>query len=135
MPTLRERDELNVNGGLILVHVTRARIVRGMAAAKPFIFVCGADDFLVNRAGKARFDELAKDVADEFSREVLSGFAGNVGEVETAINRFRESVQTISMFGGKRLVWFKDVNFLADTVTGRVIHPCRRGDHAAPESL
>ncbi len=106
-------------GRLGLVRGTRARIVRGMAAAKPFIFVCGADDFLVNRAGKARFDELAKDVADEFSREVLSGFAGNVGEVETAINRFRESVQTVSMFGGKRLVWFKDVNFLADTVTGR----------------
>ncbi len=90
-----------------------------MAGAKPFIFICGADDFLVSRAGKARFDELAKDVEDEFSREVLSGFAGNVGEVENAINRFRESVQTVSMFGGKRLVWLKDVNFLADSVTGR----------------
>ena len=90
-----------------------------MAGAKPFIFICGADDFLVSRAGKARFDELAKDVEDEFSREVLSGFAGNVGEVENAINRFRESVQTVSMFGGRRLVWLKDVNFLADSVTGR----------------
>src|SRR5690606_26918623 len=30
-----------------------------------------------------------------------------------------ESVQTVSMFGGKRVVWFKDVNFLADSVTGR----------------
>ncbi|MCZ2154968.1 MAG: hypothetical protein LC114_13885 [Bryobacterales bacterium] len=35
------------------------------------------------------------------------------------MNRFRESVRTISMFGGRRLVWLKDVNFLADTVTGR----------------
>jgi hypothetical protein len=39
--------------------------------------------------------------------------------VEAAVNRFRESVQTVSMFGGRRLVWLKDVNFLADTVTGR----------------
>ncbi len=90
-----------------------------MPAAKPFIFVCGADDFLVNRVGKARYDALTADVTDEFAREIISGFANNVGEVESALNRFRESVQTVSMFGGKRVVWFKDVNFLADTVTGR----------------
>ncbi len=90
-----------------------------MPAAKPFVFICGADDFLVNRQGKARYDELAKDITDEFSREIISGFANNVGEVESAINRFRDSVQTVSMFGGQRVVWLKDVNFLADTVTGR----------------
>jgi DNA polymerase-3 subunit delta len=89
------------------------------AASHPFVFVCGADDYLVNRLGKSRYDELTRDVTDEFAREILSGFANNVGEVETAINRFRESVQTVSMFGGKRVIWFKDVNFLADTVTGR----------------
>ncbi|MCF7688925.1 MAG: DNA polymerase III subunit delta [Cephaloticoccus sp.] len=87
--------------------------------AQPFIFICGADDFLVDRLGKERFAALASEVDDEFSREILSGFANNVGEVETAINRFRDSVQTVSMFGGKRVVWLKDVNFLADTVTGR----------------
>src|SRR5690606_3300769 len=51
--------------------------------------------------------------------ETISGYAANVGEVETAVNRFREAVQTVSMFGGRRLVWLKDVNFLADSVTGR----------------
>lgn len=90
-----------------------------MPDAKSFVFICGPDDFLVNRLGKQRFDELAREVTDEFSREVLSGFAGNVGEVEAAVNRFRDSVQTVSMFGGKRVIWLKDVNFLADTVTGR----------------
>ncbi|MBW8780848.1 MAG: DNA polymerase III subunit delta [Verrucomicrobia bacterium] len=90
-----------------------------MPAVKPFVFICGPDDFLVNRLGKSRYDELAKDVTDEFAREIISGFANNVGEVEAAINRFRESVQTVSMFGGRRLVWLKDVSFLADTVTGR----------------
>lgn len=88
-------------------------------AGKPFTFICGADDFLVDRLGRERFAELARDVTDEFSREVLSGFANNVGEVEAAVNRFRHSVQTISMFGGRRVVWLKDVNFLADSVTGR----------------
>ncbi len=88
-------------------------------ADKRFIFICGADDFLVNRVGKDRYARLEEEITDEFSRETLSGFANNVGEVEAAVNRFRESVQTVSMFGGRRLVWLKDVNFLADTVTGR----------------
>ena len=89
-------------------------------APKPFIFVCGPDDFLVSRLGKERFEELAAAAqADDFSREIVSGFTGNVDEVETAINRFRDAVQTIPMFGGKRVVWLKDVNFLADSVTGR----------------
>ena len=87
--------------------------------AKPFVFIYGPDDFLVNRLGKERYDTLTADVTDEFSREVLNGFTNNVAEVEAAVNRLREAVQTISLFGGKRVVWLKDVNFLADTVTGR----------------
>lgn len=90
-----------------------------MPGPKPFAFICGADDFLVGRVGKERWAALTAEVPDEFSREVIVGFAGNVGEVEQAINRFRESVQTVSMFGGRRAVWLKDVNFLADSVTGR----------------
>lgn len=90
-----------------------------MPAAKPFTFICGADDFLVGRLGKQRFDALAAEITDEFSREIINGFAANVDEVSAAVNQFRDAVQTVSMFGGRRAVWLKDVNFLADTVTGR----------------
>jgi len=90
------------------------------AATKNFAFLCGPDDFIVNRLGQERFSALAAEAnADDFSREIISGFAANVDEVEAAVNRFRDAVQTVPMFGGKRVVWFKDVNFLADTVTGR----------------
>lgn len=90
-----------------------------MAPPRKFTFICGQDDYLVGRMGKERFEALAAEVPDEFARETISGFAANAGEVATAVNRLRESVQTVSMFGGRRLVWFKDVNFLADTPTGR----------------
>ncbi|HVS53079.1 MAG TPA: DNA polymerase III subunit delta [Opitutaceae bacterium] len=117
----RERQPARPDKAIFFV---RWRRIRGqirflMAAAKKFTFICGPDDFLVGRVGKERFDALAAEVTDEFSREIVNGFAANVGEVESAVNRFRDAVQTISMFGGKRLVWLKDVNFLADTVTGR----------------
>ncbi len=90
-----------------------------MAAPKPFIFICGQDDFLVTRLGQERFAALAADVTDEFGREIINGFAANVDEVGAAVSRFRESIQTLPMFGGRRVVWLKDVNFLADSVTGR----------------
>lgn len=90
-----------------------------MADVKAFTFICGTDDFLVGRLGRERYDALAGEITDEFSREIVSGFANNFGEVSAAVNRFRDAVQTISMFGGRRLVWLKDVNFLGDTVTGR----------------
>jgi DNA polymerase-3 subunit delta len=90
-----------------------------MAPEKKFTFICGSDDFLVGRLGKERFATLAASAADEFSREIINGFAANVSEVESAVNRFRDAVQTVSMFGGQRVVWLKDVNFLADSVTGR----------------
>ncbi len=90
------------------------------AETKPFICVAGPDDFLVGRIGRERFEALAAEAqADEFSREIVNGFAANVDEVEAAVNRFRDAVLTMPMFGGKRVVWLKDVNFLADTVTGR----------------
>ena len=85
-----------------------------------FTFICGSDDFLVGRLGQERFAAMATAAgADDFSREIINGFAGNVDEVEAAVNRFRDSVQTVAMFGGKRVVWLKDISFLADNVTGR----------------
>ena len=89
------------------------------AAPRTFSFICGQDDFLVGRLGRQRFEELAGDSADEFSREVINGFAANVDDVEAAMNRFTEAVQTVPMFGGRRVVWLKDVNFLADSQTGK----------------
>ena len=90
-----------------------------MAPARKFTFICGQDDYLVGRMGKERFEALSAGVDDEFGKEVINGFAANMGEVESALARFREAVQTVSMFGGRRVVWLRDVNFLADSVTGR----------------
>src|SRR5580658_1447500 len=97
-----------------------------VAATRTFSFVCGQDDFLVGRLGKKRFDELAGETTDEFSREIVNGFAANVDEVERAVNRFREAVQTLPMFGSRRVVWLRDVNFLADSVTGKAETTLRR---------
>jgi len=86
---------------------------------KPFTFICGDDDFLVSREGQAAFAEMTKEITDDFAKETIDGAAQNVGEVEAALNQFRSATQTLSMFGDKKVVWLKGVNFFADSVTGR----------------
>jgi DNA polymerase-3 subunit delta len=92
--------------------------VRAMSA-KAFTFICGDDDYLVSERGKEWFAEQTKDIADDLSKEVVDGRAGNVAEVEDAINRFTSAVQTLSLFGDRKVVWLKDVNFMANSQTGK----------------
>lgn len=88
-------------------------------SAKGFTFICGDDDYLVSERGKEWFAEQTKDIADDLSMEVVDGRAGKVAEVEDAINRFTSAVQTLSLFGDRKVVWLKDVNFMANSQTGK----------------
>ncbi len=62
---------------------------------------------------------MGVDVEDDFSKEIISGHAGKVEDVEQLVNRFREATQTLGLFGGRRVVWLKGCTFLADNQTGR----------------
>lgn len=86
-------------------------------AARAFTFVCGSDDFLVGRAAAEHWARLSGGL-DEFSCEVISGYVGVVDDVAAVVRRFREAVQTLGLFGGRRAVWLKDVTFLADSELG-----------------
>ncbi len=86
---------------------------------KPFTFICGDDDYLVSEKGREWFAARTQGLADDLSKEIVDGRAGNYAEVEAALGHFRSAVQTVSMFEERKVVWFKDVTFLADSVTGR----------------
>jgi DNA polymerase-3 subunit delta len=85
----------------------------------PFQFIAGADDFLVQRKAHEEWDALARDVSDPNSLEEIDGQAGNVDEVDKAVSQFISAMQTVSMFAPEKAIWFKNITFLADTVTGR----------------
>lgn len=88
-------------------------------AKSRFTFICGGDDYIVNRLGKAIFYAASEDGERHFSSEIINGNAQNSSEVAEAVQRLGEAVQTVSLFTEKKTVWFKDVNFLADSATGR----------------
>lgn len=84
----------------------------------PVTFISGDDDFLVNARAKEIFDELAKDIVDEFSREIMDARCGKVEDVENLVNNFCLSAQNLSLFGDKKVIWLRNVNFLADGQLG-----------------
>ena len=87
-------------------------------SAQAFAFICGDDDYLVSERGKQWFPEQTRDIVDDLAKEVIDGRAGNVAEVGEVINRFISAVQTLSLFGDQKVVWLKDVNFMANSQTG-----------------
>lgn len=106
-----------------------------------FQLICGPDEFLVQRAGAEAWAKLKTGV-DEFSCEVINGFAGQAAEIEQAVRLFRDAVTTLDLLGNRKVVWFKDVNFLADSPVGRT-KAAEAGvelmqtvlENAAPESV
>lgn len=92
-------------------------MAKAKSASSPrFHFIAGADDFLVDRAGKEVWAALSKGVDDW---EVIDGRTGNVAETEEVMSRFISAVRTLPMFGGGKAVWFRHIAFMADTLTGR----------------
>jgi DNA polymerase-3 subunit delta len=88
-------------------------------AQSRFTFYSGDDDFLLQRKGAEWFAKATADIQEDMSKDIIEGRAGTVDEVEDAISQFCSAVQTVSLFGGVKAVWFKGINFLADSVTGR----------------
>ena len=82
-------------------------------------FIAGDDEFLVTRSGKEAFTKLCQGKGEACTPEIIDAQAQNVSEVETAIQRFNESVQTLSLFGDTKVVWLKNLNCISDSQTGR----------------
>jgi DNA polymerase-3 subunit delta len=81
--------------------------------------VVGSDESEVKRVAAELAAEMAPPDAGEFGVEVIDGCADYADQAATRIRSTIEALQTLPFFGGAKLVWLKNVNFLADTVLGR----------------
>jgi len=87
--------------------------------ARTFHFIAGTDDFLVARTGRELWAQLSAGIEDEFGAEVIDGQVATVGEVEKAIAQFSSAVRTLPMFGDRKVVWFRNITFLAENKVGK----------------
>ena len=80
--------------------------------------VLGDDDFIVRQRAQEIFDELAESFPDDLSREIIDGRADRVEDVERILKEAKSACQTLSLFGGGKLVWINEANFLNQSKTG-----------------
>jgi DNA polymerase-3 subunit delta len=84
-----------------------------------FFAIVGTDEGKVREQALALFNELTGGNDDGFTHETLEGTADNSDAAHEICSSAVQALQTVPMFGGDKVVWLRNVNFLADTVTGR----------------
>lgn len=81
--------------------------------------VVGSDEAEVKRAAAELAGGLQPAGAGDFGADIIDGVAANADEASTRIHQTIEALLTLPFFGGEKLVWLKNANFLGDSVTGR----------------
>src|SRR6266550_3395431 len=77
-------------------------------SSKPLALICGDDDFAVQQWSA----ELGG-----MDHETIEASVGNSGDALTVIGKLREALQTLPFFGGGKVVWLRDCNFLGEDRT------------------
>jgi DNA polymerase-3 subunit delta len=81
--------------------------------------VVGSDESEVKRVAAELATKLTPPDAGDFGLEVIDGVADNADQAVSRIQSTIEALQTLPFFGGGKLVWLKNANFLGDTAIGR----------------
>ena len=92
---------------------------KSAAASQAICAVVGSDEAEVKRVALQRSGEMAPADAGDLGCEVIDGAADNVDQAVTRIHQTIEALLTLPFFGGDKLVWLKNANFMGDSVMGR----------------
>jgi DNA polymerase-3 subunit delta len=84
-----------------------------------FFAVIGSDEGLVREKALALYNQLTGGLDDGFTHETIDGIADNSDSAFEICSSTIQALQTIPMFGGDKVVWLRNANFLGDNVTGR----------------
>ena len=88
-------------------------------AASKIHAVVGSDEAEVKRVAAEVAAQLTPPDAGDFGVEVIDGCADNGEQAAARIRSTIEALQTIPFFGGAKLVWLKNANFLGDSISAR----------------
>ena len=88
------------------------------AAAKIYAVV-GSDDVEIKHTAAELAEKLKPKDAGDFGLEIIDGAADNSDQAAAKIRSTVEALRTLPFFGGEKLVWLKNANFLADDQKGR----------------
>jgi DNA polymerase III subunit delta len=86
------------------------------AKPKPVALICGEDDYNVKQRAKQVYLQWSEELGG-MDHEIIDASASNSGEALQALARLREALQTLPFFGGAKVVWLQNCNFLGDEKT------------------
>jgi DNA polymerase-3 subunit delta len=84
-----------------------------------FFAVIGSDEGLVREKALELHNRLTGGHDDGFTHEIIDGIADNSDSAFAICSDCVQALQTLPMFGGDKVVWLRNANFLGDNVTGR----------------
>ena len=96
-----------------------AKVKANLEKAGNFFAVVGSDEGLVREKALLLYNQLTNGVDDGFTHETIDGIADNSESAFEICSTTIQALLTIPMFGGDKVVWLRNANFLADNVTGR----------------
>src|SRR5256886_2247209 len=88
------------------------------AAAKVYAVV-GSDDVEVKHTAAELAEKLKPAEAGDFGLEKIDGAADNADQAAARIRSTIEALRTLPFFGGEKVVWLKNANFLGDDQKAR----------------
>src|SRR5438128_4248 len=88
------------------------------AAAKVYAVV-GSDDVEVKHTAAELAEKLKPAEAGDFGLETIDGAADNADQAAARIRSTIEALRTLPFFGGEKVVWLKNANFLGDDQKAR----------------
>ena len=89
------------------------------AATGNIYAVVGSDESEVKRVAAELATRLMPPGAGDFGMEVIDGATDNAEQAAAQIRSTIEALQTLPFFGGSKLVWLKNANFLGDDQKAR----------------
>src|SRR6185436_15063063 len=94
----------------------RIEFVMSAAAATstaPLALVQGDDEFAVKQRARQIFQKWSEETGG-MDHEIIDAQVTNSGEALKALSRLREALQTLPFFGGAKVIWLQNCNFLGD---------------------
>src|SRR5437588_8263700 len=81
--------------------------------------IIGSDEARIKREAAELAEKLKPAEAGEFGLEIIDGAADNAEQAAGRIRSTIEALRTLPFFGGEKLVWLKNANFLGDDQKAR----------------
>jgi DNA polymerase III subunit delta len=82
----------------------------------PVMLVFGEDEFAVKQRARQVYQQWADELGG-MDHEIIDAAVGNSGEALKTLGKLREAIQTLPFFGGGKVVWLQNCNFLGDDRT------------------